>query len=78
METIEAESHDVKHFDTLPALVTAELILTHVLPIKRRTFWRWVAGGKFPPADMRIAGKARFWRLETVQNWLREQTGGGK
>ena len=55
----------------LPALLTAKMIREHVLPIGRRTFQRYLAGGEFPPPDLRIGGKG-FWRRETVENWIEE------
>jgi predicted DNA-binding transcriptional regulator AlpA len=56
----------------LPALLTKALITRHVLPISIRALDRWISSGQFPPADMAIGNKARYWRRETVENWITE------
>jgi predicted DNA-binding transcriptional regulator AlpA len=58
----------------LPAMLTARMIRERVLPIGRRTLFRWIAGGQFPEADLRVCGKV-FWRRETVLAWLESHTG---
>jgi len=63
----------------IPALLTSSLILRHYLPIGTRTFWRWISSRKFPRPDMAIGEKSRFWKRETVENWIAENAmGGGK
>ena len=57
----------------LPALLTLKMILSDILPVAVRTANRWIASGQFPAADVEIGGKARFWRRETVENWIAEE-----
>ncbi len=54
----------------IPELLTKSLIRRHFLPIGERTLCRWVSAGQFPRPDMRISGKALFWKRSTVQAWI--------
>lgn len=60
-----------------PALLTMALILKLYLPVKPRTFWRWIASEKFPPPDLSIGAKVPMWRRETVENWIALNATGG-
>jgi predicted DNA-binding transcriptional regulator AlpA len=62
---------------TLPAVLSANLILRYVVPVGRRTFSRWLSDGTFPRADISIGGKVRLWKLETVQAWIAERSEAG-
>jgi hypothetical protein len=57
--------------EPLPLLLTDALIRQHVLPVGRRTLQRMICAETFPAPDCRLNGK-RFWRRETVLNWLAE------
>jgi predicted DNA-binding transcriptional regulator AlpA len=66
--------------DSIPALLTQQLVRKHYLPLAERTFWRWVSAGQFPKPDLSMGGKARFWKRETVRAWIDSQArkGGAK
>lgn len=40
-----------------------------ILDVPDRTFRRWLAGGRFPAADVRI-GRALRWRTSTVERFI--------
>ena len=40
----------------------------------KRTIQRYIAAGVFPAADIQIGAKTRLWRLQTVLDWIEEQT----
>ncbi|MCL2641659.1 MAG: helix-turn-helix domain-containing protein [Phycisphaerales bacterium] len=42
----------------------------------KRTIFRWISTGEFPPADLAKGAKFRRWRRETVQDWLDSQSSG--
>lgn len=54
----------------IPQLLTAELILEHYLPVALKTFQRLVSAGKFPPVDVSIGAKLRFWKRQSVEEWI--------
>lgn len=54
----------------LPALLTKSLILSHFIPVGVRTLDRWIAAKEFPAAEIAKGAKLRFWRRETVENWI--------
>ena len=66
MKTVE------QRFDTgePPALLTLALIRRHYFPVGERTVFRLISSGKFPRADVRMGGKLRLWRRETIENWV--------
>ncbi|MEZ9328832.1 helix-turn-helix transcriptional regulator [Vibrio breoganii] len=37
-----------------------------------KTIWGWVRDGRFPQ-PIRMMGRTIGWRVETVQEWLKEQ-----
>lgn len=53
-----------------PHLLTLELIRRLYLPIGERTLFRLISSGKFPRAEVRIGGKLRLWRRETIEQWI--------
>ena len=57
----------------LPGLLTAGHITNRLIPIDARTLYRWISAGMFPKADIAIGAKVRFWRRETVENWINER-----
>lgn len=60
-----------------PALLTAELIRRHYLPISRRAFFSWVSSGRLPKADVSIGGKVRLWKRETIESWIESHASEG-
>ncbi|HEY3939125.1 MAG TPA: hypothetical protein VGL97_16960 [Bryobacteraceae bacterium] len=38
------------------------------------TLWRWTEGLGFPQPDTVIQGR-KFWRRETIEAWIAEQSG---
>ena len=60
-----------------PALLTKAMIRKHYVPLGKRTFNRWISSGQFPPADIVIGGKVRWWRRGTVETWIERQAAGG-
>ena len=62
---------------TIPALLTLELIRAHYVPAGKRTLHRWVSAGAFPKPDIALGGKVRYWRRETVEAWIAAQAEGG-
>ena len=52
--------------DGLERLYSARSI-RHLLDVPDRTLRRWIAAGKFPPADVRFGSTMR-WRESTVRN----------
>lgn len=62
---------------TLPALLTLAIIHEHLVPVGTRTLFRWISAGKFPKPDIALGGKVRFWKRETVEAWIDQQTEGG-
>jgi len=65
------------HLLAPPALLTKAMIRQRYLPTSGRTLDRWISSGAFPRPDIRKGGKIRFWRRETVENWINAQTEGG-
>jgi predicted DNA-binding transcriptional regulator AlpA len=63
--------------DLIPALLTQQLVRKHFLPLAERTFWRWVSAGQFPKPDLSMGGKARFWRRESVEQWIADRAAEG-
>ena len=55
-----------------PALLTLKLIRQHYVPIAERTFWKWVSTGQFPRPDISIGTKIRYWKRETIEEWIQE------
>ena len=43
-----------------------------VVPVSRTTLYRWVRDGQFPPATVRIGGRA-FWLRSKVEEFLATQ-----
>ncbi len=35
-----------------------------------RSLWRWVAQGAFPAPDLKVGGRIRRWRIETIEKWM--------
>jgi predicted DNA-binding transcriptional regulator AlpA len=62
----------------IPAALTGSLIRKHFVPVGKRTFDRWISGGTFPRADIRMGGKIRMWKRETVLAWLEAQVAASK
>jgi predicted DNA-binding transcriptional regulator AlpA len=60
----------------LPQLLTKSLIRRHYLPAGQRTLDRWISAGTFPRPDISIGGKVRYWRRETVEQWIAAQQQG--
>jgi predicted DNA-binding transcriptional regulator AlpA len=58
----------------IPALLTMDHVRRHFIPLDPRTLRRWISAGRFPQADMRIGGKVRMWKRETVERWIEEQS----
>lgn len=65
---------------SIPQLLTKSLIRRHYLPVGARTLDRWISAGTFPAPDLRLTGKALFWRREAVEAWIadRAQEGGAR
>lgn len=59
------------------ALLTKALIRRFYVPVGERTLDRWIASDRFPRADIAIGGKARFWKRETIEQWIGAQAEGG-
>jgi len=66
MKTVEQQS-DV---NSPPALLTLALVRRHYFPIGERTLFRLISAGRFPMADIRMGGKLRLWKRETVEAWI--------
>ena len=60
-----------------PALLTLALIRRHFVPAGERTLHRWISSGAFPRPDISIGAKVRYWRRETVEQWIAERAEGG-
>lgn len=58
--------------DSLTSAKVVELIRAAGITTSQPTFYKWCDSGKFPLPDYRIL-QTRRWKLETVQNWLRQQ-----
>ena len=63
---------------TIPALLTKQLIRRHFIPAGERTLDRWISSGAFPRPDIAIGGKVRYWKRETVEAWINAQAEGGQ
>jgi predicted DNA-binding transcriptional regulator AlpA len=61
-----------------PALLTLALVRRHYLPMGERTLHRWISSGAFPKPDISIGGKVRYWKRETVENWIESQSEGSE
>jgi predicted DNA-binding transcriptional regulator AlpA len=61
----------------IPALLTKALIRKHYVPAGERTLDRWISCGMFPRPDIAIGGKVRYWKRETVEEWIDAQAQGG-
>lgn len=53
----------------VPRLALSSNEVAAALGIGRRTLQNWLAAGRFPPADLRIARTHR-WRPATIEAWL--------
>jgi predicted DNA-binding transcriptional regulator AlpA len=53
-----------------PALLTLALVRRHYFPVGERTLFRLISSGRFPRADIRMGGKLRLWKRETIENWV--------
>jgi predicted DNA-binding transcriptional regulator AlpA len=53
------------------------MIIKYFVPAGERTIRRWMSSGIFPPADISIGGKVRYWRRETIEQWISAQANGG-
>jgi len=53
-----------------PALLTLALVRRHYFPVGERTVFRLISSGRFPRADVRMGGKLRLWKRETIENWV--------
>jgi predicted DNA-binding transcriptional regulator AlpA len=53
-----------------PALLTLALVRRHYFPVGERTVFRLISSGRFPRADIRMGGKLRLWKRETIENWV--------
>ena len=53
-------------------LLDAEAVLTEVFgnAFTARTLRRMVAAGKFPPHDISVSAKLRFWKRSTLAAWI--------
>jgi predicted DNA-binding transcriptional regulator AlpA len=65
-----SEHGTIPSSEVAPALLTLFLIRRLFVPLGERTLFRMISKGTFPPADIRIGGKVRFWRRETVEAWI--------
>ncbi|MBU0717386.1 MAG: helix-turn-helix domain-containing protein [Planctomycetes bacterium] len=45
-----------------------------LLDVSDRALRRWIAGGRFPQADVRIGTTLR-WKESTVKTWLERKVG---
>ena len=61
----------------IPALLTKALIRRLYVPAGERTLDRWISSGRFPRPDIAFGGKVRFWRRETIEDWILAQARGG-
>ena len=59
-----------------PALLTLALIRQHYFPVGERTVFRLISSGRFPAADIRMGGKIRLWKRETVESWISTHANG--
>jgi predicted DNA-binding transcriptional regulator AlpA len=59
-----------------PVLLTLALIRQHYFPVGERTIFRLIASGVFPKADIRMGGKLRLWKRETVEAWITKRSDG--
>jgi predicted DNA-binding transcriptional regulator AlpA len=66
MKTAEQNSHAKEP----PALLTLALVRQHYFPVGERTVFRLISSGRFPRADIRMGGKLRLWKRETIENWV--------
>lgn len=57
-----------------PALLLDLAEVCRLLCLSERTVYRLISTGEFPAADVRIGGKIRRWRRETVERWIEEHT----
>lgn len=58
----------------VPALLTKKLIRKHYVPAGERTLDRWISMGQFPPPDIAIGGKVRYWKRATVEAWIESRS----
>ena len=61
---------DTDHNTEPPALLTLAMVRRHYVPLAERTLQRMVSTGAFPAAEVRIGGKVRLWRRETIEHWI--------
>ena len=59
-----------------PALLTLALVRRYYFPIGERTLFRLISSGRFPMADIRMGGKLRLWKRETVEAWIQSNSVG--
>lgn len=58
--------------DETPAGLSSERVYfandlyKHRYNVARETFWRWLKDGRFPPADVRVAGRPA-WTADTIR-----------
>jgi predicted DNA-binding transcriptional regulator AlpA len=66
MKAVEEQSERIEP----PALLTLALVRRHYFPVGERTVFRLISSGRFPRADIRMGGKLRLWKRETIENWV--------
>lgn len=58
---------------SVPALLTLSLIRRLYVPAGERTLHRWISCGAFPRPDISLGAKVRYWKKETIENWIAER-----
>lgn len=61
----------------LPELCGTKVICRDVLgsEISERTLRKLISSGRFPRPDVRLSAKLRFWKRETILEWIEHQDG---
>ena len=57
-----------------PALLNLAMVRRFYLPAGQRTLYRWISAGQFPKPDVAIGGKVRWWKRDTIEAWIAEQS----
>jgi predicted DNA-binding transcriptional regulator AlpA len=54
-------------------LLDSRAVCGHLGGISLMTLWRFGKDRDFPPPDLRIGQRRRFWRLSSIDRWIESQ-----
>jgi len=60
--------------EALPEQLISRTMLRSFTPVSDTTLFRWIRQGNFPtPIRMGAKGRARYWKISELRDWLSRQ-----